>query len=307
MSRHFTRSSIRVIPSLRCSWCAYARSTCAAQSNANRNDQANHLGYVSSLSLINVLDEWIEIRRWCLFTLACALVQLAGGVDAVLEGAPASPLLAAQKALILHIVPEPRTAHGGNPALAFRLANASIVDRKSDDFLRANWEDIEVKARFASVPVMVLTGAYDSDTLAAPAGILPAVYMVHGTDIYNPQAFTLFHLPLRHVGGTLKDPPDERTRAACEELVAIVKDIIHKPLVYMRADDWNQPEPDWGVYRLTGTQKKKGWECTELPADEKSWMMWERLVDEMWPGRTSGLTPCEVLTLFDYGELLVLR
>ena len=85
-----------------------------------------------------------------------------------------------------------------------------------------------------------------------------------------------------------------------------MQDLIHKPIVCMRADDVKRPEPEWGVWVCTGVQKKK-WGWRELPVNEKSWMIWERLTDEMWPGRTSGLAPRQLVTLFDFGQLLGLK
>ena len=282
---------------------------CVSKSNTNDVDdlQIAHLGYLGPQSFINALEEWVEIRRWCLFTLMCALVQLEGGVDAVLEGAAPDTMPTSQKAIVLHVVAAKPA--DGNPAFAFRLSHASIAHKDSEAVLRDNWTEIEDNAKFLSAPVKILTHALGSNKrgrLAIPAGILPAVYVVRGTNVVNRQAFTLYHLPLRHVGGSLKDVPDARTRAACEELVEIVKDLLDKPVVCMQADDLQRPEPDWGIYELTGGKTKK-WKWRELPADGKSWRTWERLTDEMWPGRTSRLTPREVLTLFDFGHLLGLR
>ncbi|KAI1791287.1 hypothetical protein LXA43DRAFT_434698 [Ganoderma leucocontextum] len=282
------------------------KSECSSEPNVDLNLQASHLGYPSSLSLLNALDEWIDTRRWCLYTLMCALVQLEGGVDAVLaDSSGIHPARTSQKALILHVVPAHCTEHDGNPALSFRLGHASIAHKDSEGFLRANWGAIEENAKLASTPFFFLAnllGSEKRDDVAAPVGILPVVYIVHGTDIVNRQAFTLYHLPLRYVDGNLKDVADGRTRAACQELVEIMKDALSKPFVYMRAENLQRPEPDWGIYERTGTQMKK-WRWRQLPADRKSWRMWDRLTDELLPGRTSCLTPRQVLTLFDFGQL----
>ncbi|KAM5543183.1 hypothetical protein V8D89_003057 [Ganoderma adspersum] len=284
------------------------KSMCASKSNTDPNLQIAHLGYLGPQSFINALEEWVEIRRWCLYTLMCALVQLEGGVDAVLEGGAPDAMPTSQKALVLHVAPaEPA---GGNPAFAFRLSHASIAHKDSEGVLRDNWTDIEDNAKFTSMPVKILTQALGSNErgvrLATPAGILPAVYVVHGTNVVNRQAFTLYHLPLRYVDGNLKDVADGRTRAACEELVEMVKDLLDKPVVCREAEDLRRPEPDWGIYERTGTRTKK-WKWRYLPANGKSWRMWERLTDELFPGRTSRLTPRQVLTLFDFGRLLGLR
>ena len=285
----------------------YARSQCTSQSNADRNVQANHLGYVSSLSLIIALDEWIEIRRWCLYTLMCALVQLEGGVDAMLEGSVSHGTVPiSQKALIFHVIPAHHADHDGNPALAFQLARVSVVARDSDDYLRANWEDVKNKAKAAGTSANMLFRALGADKLAPPVGILPAVFMVDGTDIVYIHGFTLYHLPLRHLVGNLKDAPDARTRAACEELVAIAKDLLDKTLLFWQADDLLQPEPYWGIYERTGARKKQ-WKGVQLAIDQNSWRLWEEQTDERWPGRTSGLTSRQVLMLFDFTRVVGMR
>ncbi|KAI1783167.1 hypothetical protein LXA43DRAFT_1134335 [Ganoderma leucocontextum] len=223
---------------------------CTTEPNANFELQATDLGYPSPLALSNALDEWIEIQRWCLYTLTCALVQLEGGVDAV---------LAAQKGLVLHVVPAHRSEHDGSPAMAFRFGHAVIADKDSDGFLRENWKDIcaTVEHAHVSSALAFLAAGERNERLATPLGSFPVVYFVYRTNLASCHTFTLFHLPLRHVAGNSKDEDaaaDGRTRAACEELVHVMKELLCSKIVYRRAENPRRgPEPDWGIYERTGT------------------------------------------------------
>ncbi|KAI1782462.1 hypothetical protein LXA43DRAFT_453751 [Ganoderma leucocontextum] len=269
---------------------------CTPEPDTNFELQAADLGYHGFLSLHNALLEWVEIHRWCLYTLTCALVQLEGGVDAV---------IASQKALVLTVVPAHRTEHDDNPALAFRFISAVIADTDSNTSLCENWAAIKDGAdTLAQLFTPGFTNYPNSEPpneLPTPVGNLPVIYLVDRTNVVSCQGFTLFHLPLRHVDG--KDVADGRARAACEDLVQIIKGILYSDLVHRRAEDPRRPEPEVGIYERTG-RRKKTWKWRVLAGNPDRWGMWESLAAVMLPGGlSSGLTPRQVLTLFDYERL----
>ena len=262
--------------------------------------QPSDIGYPSALSLQNALREWIEIRRWSLYTLTCALVQLAGGPEAVLASQ--------ETALVLHVIPRHHSdgEHSGNPAMAFRFGRAAITDKSSDDYVRANWTSVQENVKLvhdtSTVNFTLLsdtkwgtTGCYE---LTSPAvGTLPVVYVVHRTGVVHCHAFALFHRPLRHVQS--QDVADARTRAALEELVRMMEEAISSILVYREPLGALQLEPDGWICEAAPGKRRKTWKWRRLPADEEMRRMREELLDRIVPGRTSGLTALQVLTLFD--------
>ncbi len=260
---------------------------------------ADDLGYPSNLSLFNALLEWIEIRRWCLLTLSCALVQLGGGVDAV---------LGTRKVLLLDVVPVHHSEHDGSPAMAFQLGQAALVDRDRDDFLRANWACIQdniglcgLSTTLALLGLLALLPAEPRGALATLLGSVPDVFVVHGTNMVSSQVFTLFRLPLRHVAS--EDPTaNAHTRAALEDLVKIMQGVLCTRMVFRRPEDPNQLQPDWGIFERTG-RRGKMWKWKHIPADEETWRGRAKALEELRPGSTSGLTTLQVLTLFDYRRL----
>ncbi|KAI1782264.1 hypothetical protein LXA43DRAFT_1148444 [Ganoderma leucocontextum] len=243
---------------------------CTSEPNPNFELQASDLGYPSPLSLFNALIEWIELRRWCLYTLACALVRLEGGVEAV---------LAAQKVLLVQVVPAHRTEHDSNPAMAFQFDRAAIVENDGSDFLRENWASIRPNVEFARLSsAFAFLDPARRDRLSAPVGSLPVVYVVHRTNIISGQAFPLLRLPLRHVDN--QDVADGRTRAALEDLVRIMKAALCHVIVHRRAENPQQQEPDWGIFERTG-RRRKTWKWTLLSPDQETWRRREKLLDQM--------------------------
>ena len=269
---------------------------CRAEPDTSFELQAADLGYPSPLSLSAALDEWIEIRRWCLFTLTCALIMLEGGVDAVL----ASQL----KAPMLTVVPAHLSEHYGNPALAFRFGHAVIVDKDADDSLRESWDEIRTSVNLSIITsdLAFLDTERRNQRLAPPVGSFPVVFFVSRTNVANCHTFAPFHLPLRHVNGNLKDPACGHVRAACEELVHIMEALLSDELVYRRANDPRRPEPEWGFYERVGRRRRK-WQWRRIPQCQDSWRLWEKLTEDFLRDHASGLTPRQVLTLFDYGRL----
>ncbi|PIL30605.1 hypothetical protein GSI_07306 [Ganoderma sinense ZZ0214-1] len=276
------------------------KSMCLHEPKANVELQASDLGYPSNLSLSVALNDWIEIQRWSLYTLICALVMLDGGVDAV---------LASQKAVVLYVIPTHRNEHDGNPGKAFRIGQAVLKDKDGDAFLRKHWTDVWAIKNLCSTNsalAFLHVKQHGDDLFPTPIGSIPVVYYVHRTDMASCDAFTLFHLPLLHVDGNMKDAPvDARALAACEELVYIVKGFLcGGKVVYRHADQPGRVEPVWGIYERTGRRMKK-WKWRQLPVHRESegWRSWERRADEIWPGRASGLTPRQLVTLLDYRGL----
>ena len=273
----------------------YTRTVCTIKSSADSELQASDFGYPSLLSHFNALHDWIELRRWCLFTLACALVQLEGGVDAV---------LATQKILVVNLIPAHRDAHDGNPAMAFRLDAAALVDRACDDsdFLRENWAYIQANADlWGRASANALLDPERSCESPTPVGSLPIVYIVRRTNMVSGHAFAPFRLPLRHVAS--ENPADARTRAALEDLVRLMKGVLCMPFVFRRAENPRELQPDWGFLERMG-RRRKTWKWKDFPAgDEELWRTRERLLHMLMPGSTSELTPLQVLTLFNYGRM----
>ena len=257
------------------------------------------LGYPSTVSHFNKLLEWIELHHWCLFTLTCALVQLEGGVDAV---------VGTNKVLVVYVNPAHRTAHGGNPAMAFQLAQAALIERDKEDFLRENWAYIRANADlcgFSAAIALLDPGALlpeRSDEVASPVGTLPVVYVVRRTNMVSGQAFPLFSLPLRHRAS--EDVADARTRAAFEDLAKMMKGLLcDSDIVLRRAENPGEPQPDWGFLERTG-KRGKTWKWRGIPADDQEERRkQERVLRRLMTGSTSGLTPFQVLTLFDYGRM----
>ncbi|KAI1782823.1 hypothetical protein LXA43DRAFT_1068247 [Ganoderma leucocontextum] len=272
---------------------------CTSKPNTNFELQESDLGYPSPLSFFHALSEWMELRRWCLSTLTCALVQLEGGVDAV---------LATQKVLVFHIVPFHRTEHDGDPAMAFRFDHAVFIHGDSDDFLHEKMAEIRANipaaTNLSSTPFpdpLAFLDPERKDRLASPVGSLPILYVVCRTSMVSGQVFTLFRLPLRHVDS--EDPADERTRAALEDLATMMMAALCLQILYRHAENPQQLEPDWGHFERTG-RRGKTWKWTPLPASEEMWRRREKVLDQMTrPGSTSDLTPRQLLTLFDYGHL----
>ena len=99
--------------------------------------------------------------------------------------------------------------------------------------------------------------ALRNQRLAPPVGSFPVVFFVSRTNVANCHTFALFHFPLRHVNGNLKDPACGHVRAACEELVHIMEALLSDELVYRRADDPRRPEPEWGFYERVGRRRRK--------------------------------------------------
>ncbi|KAM5542666.1 hypothetical protein V8D89_003627 [Ganoderma adspersum] len=272
---------------------------CISKPDPDVELQPSDLGYPSALSLQNALREWIEIQRWSLYTLTCALVQLAGGPEAVLASQ--------ETALVLHVIPRHHSAgeHGGNPAMAFRFGRASITGKSSDDDVRANWADIQENIKLvhdtSTVNFTLLsetksgaTGCYE---LMAPAvGTLPVVYVVHRMGVVRCHAFALFHRPLCHVQS--QDVANARTRAALEELVRMMEEALSSVIVYRESLCPLQLEPDGWICEAVG-KRRKTWTWRRLPADEEMRRKREELLDRIVPGRTSGLTAPQVLTLFN--------
>ena len=266
---------------------------CVSESDACANSEIlpSELGYASPLALQEALGEWVEIQRWSLYTLTCALVQLAGGASAVLE--------TQVKALLLHVVARPRDEHDGNPSMAFRFGHAVITDKASVPGIRDNWAEIQKNVDIVetSTAETFLVSGRTRDPLAAPIGTFPVVYVVHRVGTVRYHAFTLFHLPFRYVES--QDISDERTRAALEDLVRMMKEALCSILVYRRPEDPCQADPDWWICEPDGRRRKK-WRWKLFPWTEEKRRAREELLEKIVPGRTSSLTARQALTLLDY-------
>ncbi|KAM5540750.1 hypothetical protein V8D89_005583 [Ganoderma adspersum] len=272
---------------------SYTRTMCTIKSSTDSELQASYFSYPSLLSHFNTLHDWIELRRWSLFTLTCALIQLEGSIDAV---------LGAQKVLVVNLIPAHRDAHDGNLARAFRLDAAALVDRDSSNFLRENWAYIQANTDlWGRTSANALLNQERSDAFTAPVGSLPVVYIARRTSMVSSHAFTLFRLPLRHVMS--EDAADTCTWAALEDLVRLMNGVLYTPFVFHRAENPHEPQPDWGFLECTG-RRGKTWKWRGVPADDQEqWRMWEKLLCLLMPGSTSDLTPLQVLTLFDYEHM----
>ncbi|KAM5542695.1 hypothetical protein V8D89_003656 [Ganoderma adspersum] len=250
------------------------------------------LSYPSSVSHFNTLLEWVKLCRWCLFTLACALVQLEGGVDAV---------LGRQKVLVVYINPAHHTAHGGNPAAAFQLAQAALVERDKEDFLRKHWMYLQANADLCGFSAAIALRCHRPPRPRAERRVHGPRREPPGRVHLSGHAFALFRLPLRHVAS--EDAADARTRAALEDLVRLMKRVFYMPFVFHRAEDPREPQPDLGFLEHTGRWGKT-WRWKDFPAgDEELRRMREKLLYLLMLGGMSDLTPLQVLMLFDYGRM----
>ncbi|KAM5540748.1 hypothetical protein V8D89_005581 [Ganoderma adspersum] len=91
--------------------------------------------------------------------------------------------------------------------------------------------------------------------------------------------------------------------AAFEDLVKIMKGLLHDDIVLHRTENPNKPQPDWGFLECTG-RRGKTWKWRGVPADDQEqWRKRERVLCLLMPRSTLGLTPFQVLTLFDYGRM----
>lgn len=191
------------------------------------------------MALQAALGEWVEIQRWSLFTLTCALVQLEGGPDAALEPQ--------EKVLLLHVIARNHAKHDGNPAMVFRLGHAVITDKSSNESIRENWAEVQKNVDIVNCnsEFAFLTSSRTRSWMAAPIGMLPVVYVIHGVGAVRYHAFTLYSLRIRHVKS--QDLTDERTRAVLADLVRIMKEVLCNIVMYHRPEDPCQREPDWWI------------------------------------------------------------
>ena len=138
------------------------------------------------------------------------------------------------------VMAEHATAHEGNPAHVFRSPyRHSIIRRDGHPDLQDFWSKIE--AHCDSIARQLQAQGVFEETIFG--GLLPAVYIVHGTDICVFQTHAVLRLPILHV----KDGPrDERTRAAFQELQEMLRGSISQGTVYRRATSVARPEPYLG-------------------------------------------------------------
>ena len=235
------------------------------------------LGYGTPIALATAPGEWLRIHTWSLNTIVDATVYLEGGIDAVLSsGSPVFSMV---------VTAGNATANEGNPAHAFDTYHCKMIRKDDHVNLQSFWSKIEAHCDSVAKQLHV-QGAFNEPIFG---GLLPAVYVIHGTDICVFQTHAVLRLPIRHVKD---DPRDEHTRATFRELQELLRVVISQGTVFRCATTAAQPEPNLGYLFRDG--KAWNWRCM----DPQVWDQFDKIFGEMTKFNTD-IAPRALVSLFD--------
>ena len=237
------------------------RMLCRSSHTANAN-WPKELGYTAPFSLVDAVQEWMEIHHYSLKTITQIALFANGGVDRNLTAPHAMVFLL-----------EALSDDSGNrlhPSRAFRIAGAEIRNREHfPECLDALWEEAHVWERERVLTV----GRAGRNLLTlnpALAGAFPTAVLVEDVDSISYLCHEVYQ-PLRHPGDA---SPDELTRLAFEDLDTMCRRSIYAGLIFEDPGDHTQILPRSATYLPAG----KGWRKVSMAGSLPQSMALDRML-----------------------------
>ncbi|KAM5542680.1 hypothetical protein V8D89_003641 [Ganoderma adspersum] len=224
------------------------RTLCRSSYTTNTN-WPKELGYAAPFSVVDAVQEWMEIHYYSLKTITQIALFTNGGVDHNLATPHAMVFL-------LEALSD-GSSNRLHPSRAFRIVGAEIRNREHYlECLDALWEQIHVKGR-EQVLALWRAGGNPLTLNPALAGAFPTAFVVEDVDSILYHCCDVYH-PSRHPDDA---SPDVLTRLAFEDLDTMCRRSIYGGLVFEDPGDYTQILPKGAVYHPVG----KGWNKLSAP------------------------------------------
>lgn len=191
------------------------------------------LGRATVAEVVQAAKDWTVAHRLSLFMLTTVLVELGGGVDVALN----------EPHVVIFELGPPK-AYDGSPSTAFKLEAGSYIHR---DDLKGSVVESQWSAPATAMREAIARECRDNPDVA---GLVPVTFCLRGSPIAPNTSFPLCR-PRVPEGRTV----DARTRAALQQLIALLSPVINDGLVLSVPTDASQIVPDMG--RLV--QGRKSW------------------------------------------------